>query len=806
MIAFILIAAYLVICLITGFISANKIQTLKQFAIGSRATNMGVLFITIYSAYLGGGNTLGLIERINNIGLICAIMAVVSLYNWDITKAVICSNIHKFHGCLSQPQVMEKIYGELGLWVSTIVTMILSICMVAIQILIIGFMVQHFFTLPLPVGVALGAGVIIVYAAIGGLKANPLSDMMQILAITTLLLLLIILCQLKLSTFSTPLDFFHSIAKSKSWIIPHDGHSVLLIMGMLVYALTPIGLKAPFMERFLFNGLVSESCKVIPMLKGVDFAVVFLIAGIAVLLLPTTGDATLSTLGILKIISDLPTALMATMMIGIVATILTTADCWLNSTSIAISNGVVKRLIPSLTDVEEVMVARLVTLVLGVMAACLALSGDDILSLLLLGANFHDPIILMPIVAGFLGWNCNLIDFKRSIAGAIIGILLGCYIEGGLGFISLLLGSIGSAIALLGSIGSNIMGPEDKDILTVLTKVPPINQVFFMLIAVLSTVGVMIHLYIAPTWVTADFTNAGCLIISGFGLYLCLLNITEGKVFRHCADLSSMLLIASVSSLAFRTCDYIAISHLIISICVVSLYRASFAAVLGLSFGLISIKCLQVIAHTSPISLGMLVLYLLALPLLCLYIYYRELAILIRKAHLLSITDRLTKLYTRRYFDMNAVGVLQTAVEGKKALSMIMIDIDRFKQINKIYGYDAGNEILQAVAQSLRGSVRRASDIYVRYSGEKIVVILPTADLKQVKIIGKRICENVAQAPFYITPINPLLTRVECTVSIGATTLREADTPELMVERARAALRLAKRRGRNKVVAMPEKK
>ncbi len=158
----------------------------------------------------------------------------------------------------------------------------------------------------------------------------------------------------------------------------------------------------------------------------------------------------------------------------------------------------------------------------------------------------------------------------------------------------------------------------------------------------------------------------------------------------------------------------------------------------------------------------------------------------------LALRDALTGLYNRGCFDFKLAEEIARAHRYEHALSILMIDIDHFKQVNDRYGHQIGDEVLAEVARIVRSSLRN-TDVVCRYGGEEIVVILPeTAAADAVRVAEN--CRGRIEAGTASSP-GPAVT-----VSIGAASLVEGDTPESLVAAADGALYAAKEGGRNRVV------
>jgi len=162
----------------------------------------------------------------------------------------------------------------------------------------------------------------------------------------------------------------------------------------------------------------------------------------------------------------------------------------------------------------------------------------------------------------------------------------------------------------------------------------------------------------------------------------------------------------------------------------------------------------------------------------------------------MAVTDQLTGLYNRRYFDRHLSIMLERAREQERDMALMLIDMDFFKSINDTYGHDIGDAVLKEFAQRLRRNIRGV-DLACRYGGEEFVVLMPDTDYRQAQGVAERVRMSVAEQNF-VTGESRIL---PITVSVGVTLNEgEDDTPEMLLKRADLALYRAKREGRNRVV------
>ncbi len=164
----------------------------------------------------------------------------------------------------------------------------------------------------------------------------------------------------------------------------------------------------------------------------------------------------------------------------------------------------------------------------------------------------------------------------------------------------------------------------------------------------------------------------------------------------------------------------------------------------------------------------------------------------------MAVTDALTGLHNRRYLDSHIPALFDQSVLRARPLSVLVLDIDKFKTINDTWGHDAGDEVLKEFAARVK-SQTRAIDLVSRTGGEEIVVVVPETAGEGAYAIAERIRQRIEQEPF---AIHRGAKRIGVTVSIGvASRVAGEETASALLKRADTALYVAKEQGRNRVVA-----
>jgi diguanylate cyclase len=163
-----------------------------------------------------------------------------------------------------------------------------------------------------------------------------------------------------------------------------------------------------------------------------------------------------------------------------------------------------------------------------------------------------------------------------------------------------------------------------------------------------------------------------------------------------------------------------------------------------------------------------------------------------------SLTDPLTTLGNRKFFDQALAKAVGEARDSGEPLSLAMIDIDNFKAFNDTYGHLTGDEVLRLVAATLKQNVKD-KDIPARYGGEEFTLILPRMDLERALSLTDRIREAVRGKELLKRSTGEHLGRI--TISAGVASWREGETGQALLERADACLYAAKRNGRNRALS-----
>jgi diguanylate cyclase (GGDEF)-like protein len=168
-------------------------------------------------------------------------------------------------------------------------------------------------------------------------------------------------------------------------------------------------------------------------------------------------------------------------------------------------------------------------------------------------------------------------------------------------------------------------------------------------------------------------------------------------------------------------------------------------------------------------------------------------ALLYRAATQSALRDPLTGAGNRIAMEQTLQREIDMSRRHLQPLSLLMLDIDHFKRVNDSHGHSAGDDVLKAIAATIKAQLRNV-DMVFRYGGEEFLVLLSNTSRDAAAMVGERLRYATQAAEYYADG-----QLIELTVSLGCSTLLPGESADSLLRRADSALYVAKREGRNRL-------
>ncbi|WP_045214710.1 sodium:solute symporter family protein [Desulfonatronovibrio magnus] len=411
-----IIFIYLAAVLIIGMLAGRGIKNISQYAVAGKSYGSMVIFATLSASFIGGGFSMGNAEKVFLLGIV----NIVALWGFSLKEVLVAKYIaprmDRYRDAISVGDIMKSHYGVSAKVFSGIFGFILCAGILGAQIGAIGYVTNLFLGIERFWGIMLGCGIVITYATVGGMRAVVWTDIVQFVILA----------------FGLPLTLYFGIQSAGG--IEHivntvpSGHLSLPVEPLALIALASLFLTfvfgetlvPPYLQRLLIGRDAREVSKgtLYSGLFSFPFFAVTGLIGIVALVLNPEINPNLAMPFVIQ--QALPPILQGIVIAAVIAIIMSSADSFLNAAAICFSNDIVKPLKKeAMSHKSEVLMARLVTLMVGVLAVIFALSIESILDILIYSYNFWAPIILVPLVMAVMQ---KKVSQKKFLVGAGAGI------------------------------------------------------------------------------------------------------------------------------------------------------------------------------------------------------------------------------------------------------------------------------------------------------------------------------------------------------------------------------------------------
>lgn len=415
-----IMCAYFVVILVVGIWVSKSVKNLDDFSTGNRSYSAVVIFATLSSSFIGGGFTSGLAEKVFTMGLVY----VVALWGFSakeiLVATVIAPRMTPFKNAISVGDIMGQLYGRSCKILTGIASGIVCAGIAGAQFAAFGYILNVLTGADASIGIIIGTVIVVIYAAMGGMKSVVANDVIHF-CVLIIALPLVLFFGLKQAGGITTV--MHAVPTEH--ISLFGSLSMLTVMGLFLNFFFGETLVPPYVQRLLIGRNFKETAKgtLWSGLLSIPFFLLIGFIGLTGLALSPQLDPNLALPYVINTV--MPVGLKGLAIAGMMAVVMSSADSFLNAAAISITHDVLKPLSRNgLSTNVELFWSRAVTVIVGAMGALFALTTKSALDILLVAYNFWTPFILVPLVAGILGYRASS---KAFWWGCISGIAATCW-------------------------------------------------------------------------------------------------------------------------------------------------------------------------------------------------------------------------------------------------------------------------------------------------------------------------------------------------------------------------------------------
>ena len=422
-----IILGYLLGVLAIGLYAGRNIGSLSDYAVAGKSYGSMIIFATLSASFIGGGFSMGNAERVFLVG----ITNIVALWGFSLKEILVARYIAprmvKYPNAISVGDIMEFHYGKTAKVFTGVFGFVLCAGILGAQVGAMGYVFNLFLGIDRIWGILLGCGIVITYATIGGMRAVVWTDVVQFLVLAV----------------GIPLTLYFGVQKAGGIaavkaVLPPD-HLALATSPAALVSLASLFLTfvlgetlvPPYVQRLLIGRNDREVSRgtFFSGLFSIPFFAVTGLIGIVALALDPNLNPNLAMPFVIQ--QSLPPVLQGVVIAAVIAIIMSSADSFLNAAAISFINDVVAPLRPVPLPTESALkTARLITLVVGILAVVFAVSIESVLGILIYSYNFWAPIILAPLACAIMGMTVSRTRFAAGAAAGIAGVLIWSYALG----------------------------------------------------------------------------------------------------------------------------------------------------------------------------------------------------------------------------------------------------------------------------------------------------------------------------------------------------------------------------------------
>jgi len=398
----IIFVGFLIINIALGLASSRGIKTIKEYAIGNRNFSTATLVATLVATWIGGGFFVENIIENYEQGLYYIFTSLAQvicflIIAWFFAPYLAC--------CLNKLSIADFLGGLYGNKVRfiTVISGFISICgIIAIQLKVAGSAFEYILNIPSIYGILAAGFVIILYSSLGGIKSVTFTDIIQFFTFGTIIPLLTYYI---FTSFNDLDSIIHTLIHNQNYdltkIFDSSNLKTWNYLFLFFYCLIP-GFDPAIFQRIAMSSSYQQVSKSFYIVALACLFLTLSMIWLSIVLLSKNPDIPSNEIIKTFIYDSAPVGLKGLVLIGIMAMIMSTADSYINSSSILLTYDFCKSL--GIRVKNELLTARIISVLIGIFAILLSLKDSSIFRLALYFLSFYMPIVTVPFIITILGY------------------------------------------------------------------------------------------------------------------------------------------------------------------------------------------------------------------------------------------------------------------------------------------------------------------------------------------------------------------------------------------------------------------
>jgi SSS family solute:Na+ symporter len=412
-----IVGLYLVVTLAIGIWSGRSIKTFRGYAINDRSTSTIALCLTIAATGIGGGSTIGVAEKAFSSGIVFPIIYLLGSLNLFFIGLFIAPKMEKYFDRAQTPGSFAGLFwGHAGEFTVSVVGLFYSLGSVAAQISAMGLIFHELLGISFELGACIGFGVLVVYSAFGGIRAVVATDTIQYVIITISMPLV---AYLAIRCVGGVENLFASVPADHLTLAPmreQPMRYIPILVSFLLFLLDPAWIQRLLMGKDIRQ--LRKSFCISTLVMSVAFVCSAVIGLSALVLNPSISSYSAMPYVIKTLV---PVGLKGLMIAGLLATIMSTADSYLNVSGVIAVGDLIRAYRGNMSEHQMIRYSQYATLVFGVLALLVALRFKSIIDILLHFNGFWCGTVLVPLSARLLGHKSSKYAFTwAAVTGGLV--------------------------------------------------------------------------------------------------------------------------------------------------------------------------------------------------------------------------------------------------------------------------------------------------------------------------------------------------------------------------------------------------